>query len=311
VLCAGLVVAVAALWSSAARGDEPRIRGLELSWDAAGDCPERDAVLRSIAGFLPAPHAPAAAAVSAEIHVELLPDRRFLAHIALHGAALGTRRVAGADCRRVSEAAALIIAMTLDPLGLSERMSERAAAASERDALGFSLGLRAAGDLGSLPQPSLGTGFVLGVHAGRAHAEAEAMVWLPRLTRLSPESRGSRGSGEIGLFGAALRGCYDLAWSARVGFGFGPCLGAEAGLSTGRGIDVIEPVRKHGFWAAALAGLTVRQLGAGGPGLGSWLALEIAAPLVRPVYAIDGQGAIFRASALAARASVGVTWSFR
>jgi len=316
-LHAGLATALVWLTASAARGDQPPIPGLELSWDSADECPERDAVLRSIAGFLPAPSARAYAnvAVAAEVAVERLPDGRFRAEIALRGATAGDRRLEGNDCRRVAEAAALIIAMTLDPLGSTERVTEGSLAGGEHDRLALSIGARAAGDLGSLPQPSLGAGVVLGVHLDRAHAEAEAMAWLPRLTRLtrltSDGASSLGGGGEIGLFAGALRGCYDFVRVAGLGLGFGPCLGAEAGLSTGRGIDVLEATRRHGFWAAALAGLSARQLGAGVAGLGSWLSLELALPLARPVYAIDGHGEIFRASPLAARVSVGVTWSFR
>jgi hypothetical protein len=295
------------LSSARARADEPHIGALELSWDAGDECPEREAVLQTIAALLPEPGARADenAAVAADVRVDRLPDRRFRAQIVLRGATSGDRRLEGSDCLRVAEAAALIIALTLDALGTTAGVIERSPADGDAERLGLAIGARAAGDVGSLPQPSLGVGVVLGAQLGRAHAALEAMAWLPRVT-----DAGAGGSGEIGLFSAALRGCYDLVASSRQRLGFGPCAGLEGGVSTGRGIAVLEPARREGLWGAALGGLSVRQLGSG-PGLGSWLSLELAVPLYRPTYAIDGQGAIFRAAALAARAAVGMTWSFR
>jgi hypothetical protein len=308
-LRAGLAAILLLPTSARVRAEEPHVAGLELSWDADDECPERDAVLQTVAALLPEPrvHAEGNAVVAAEVRVERLPDRRFRAQIHLRGATAGDRQLEGADCRRVAEAAALIIALTLDPLGTTAGVVERSPAGGGDEQLRLAIGARAAGDIGSLPQPSLGAGVVLGAQLGPAHAALEAVAWLPRVTGAGASDGGS---GEIGLFSAALRGCYDLVSSGRQRLGFGPCLGAEAGVSTGRGIAVLAPARRNGFWGAALAGLSVRQLGRG-PGLGSWLSLELAVPLYRPTYAIDGQGTIFRAAALASRAAVGMTWSFR
>ena len=286
--------------------DDARLAGLELEWDAPDACPDRDQVLRWITAYLPvrAPGVRTPWVVHARVReVREVREVRYEIAIAMPGGE-AQRSFAGDDCPRVAEAAALVIALSVDPLGTSARIGAPEAQPAS-DALTVVLAARMAGDLGSLPQPSLGVGAGVALELARARAEADVMAWLPRATA---RSANELGGGEIGLFSAALRGCYDFVHGEHA-LGFGPCLGAEAGVSTGRGIDVADAARRQGLWLAALGGLTLRQLGE--PGLGSWLSLELVVPLRGPEYAIDGYGTIFQASALAVRASLGAAWRFR
>jgi hypothetical protein len=304
----GVVFALATLGCGAAHASAALDDTLDLRWNVARECPDRDAALESIAGFLPGGLPAAGAPIEVSVRIARGHDGRYRAEIAPH-TDLGAerRRFDGERCDRVAEAAALMIAMLIDPVGATERVArESEVPLQPADRTAVSLGVRAAGDVGALPQPTIGAGATVGLQLGRAHAALDAMAWLPRLSEAQP----SGGRAEIGLFSAGLRGCYDALLDTDEGLGFGPCLGLEAGVATGAGIDVLDPERVHGFWGAALAGMTVHQRVATS-GLGSALALELVVPVIRPAFEIEGEGEIFRASPVVARASVTVFFGFR
>jgi hypothetical protein len=97
--------------------------------------------------------------------------------------------------------------MTVDPITTSGRVPAFEAAPSRSGARTRMLvGLRALADIGSLPGLASGLGAVLGVESGRWRLEGEAEAWLPRLAiGGATKSQG----GDIGLYSAGVRACWD------------------------------------------------------------------------------------------------------
>jgi hypothetical protein len=266
---------------------------------------------------------------------------RWEARITTHSPSTsGERRLEGASCARVAEAVVLIVAMTLDPMGVAEHVTERKdaessasrdeprdesprdepratppaeqpALAESRDHPRFVVGARMAGDVGSLPAATLGATGVFGVQVGSVLVDAEGTLWLPRVAFVPPaasqDASSGSGGGEIHLYTGGLRGCWDFA-QASGELRFAGCAGGEAGMSAGVGIGLARASQASGLWAAALTGLAFHRGGVSG--LAYWFSVDAVFPIRRPTYAIDGVGSIFQASAIVGRASAGLEWLF-
>jgi hypothetical protein len=226
------------------------------------------------------------------------------AHITTRGTGgVGERRFMGSTCERVADAATLIVAMTLDPVGVASRVEPSHARASE-DELRFGVGAEGKLDVGSLPLPALGAAALFGASYARWRIEGDGTLFLPRVA-----SRGPRpgSGGEIGLYTAGLRGCFEGLDIPSLPLRAGVCAGAELGYTTGRGIDIRYPTRSGGLWGAALVGLTLREIASP---LSPWLSVDVGAPYPRPTYEIEGFGPVFRSSPVIMRAAIGMAWIF-
>jgi hypothetical protein len=294
---------------------------LALDWNAGPGCPDGASAAASIREILGAPIA-TGASDAVQVDIAPLADGLWEARIVTRGAGgSGERRFVGPTCKLVSDAAVLVVAMTVDPMATAERVTAMRDA-SQRPAPTAALarppssdwprmlaGLRAAADVGSLPGPSAGLGMALGVQYRRLRVEGEATAWLPRLALARPSR--DRG-GEIGLYTGALRGCWDGLRSASGELALAGCLEGEAGVTTGQGTTgIARPKETSGLWVAAFAGLTLSQGSAAG--LRSWLSLDVGTPIRRPEYVIDEGAApvaVFQASAVVGRAALGAAWMF-
>jgi hypothetical protein len=249
-----------------------------------------------------------------------LDDGRWGARILTRGPyGSGDRRFEGPTCNLVADAAVLVVAMTVDPTAIAKRiqsMRETPQAArpssappQEQPRPRALAGLRAAADVGSLPALTGGLGVVLGVQFVHWHLEGEATAWLPRLALAPPAPQ--RG-GEIGLYGASLRACWDGVQSASRELRLGACLEGEAGVTTGQGTTgLARPDQTSGLWVATFAGVTARQVSASG--LVPWLSLDVGTPIRRPMFVIESgtsRAFVFQASELVGRAAMGLAWIF-
>lgn len=304
-----------ALWSAFGRADEPK--HLDLEWNVADGCPDRaeaEAAIREIIGQRPTKDADVD---FVRVDIARLAEDRWEARIVTHAASdTGVRRFEGPSCKRVTEATILIVAMTLDPLGVSEEMSTLKATEHAEappppaEGPGVMFGARAVGDVGSLPGPTLGIAGVLGIQSGPAHVEGEGTVWLSR-----PADAPALGGvvGDISLYTGGLRVCWDAIQAAGGELRLGGCLGGEAGTLTGRGNGTIpNPTTQHGTWAAGLAGVSLRQVGSSG--LTFWMSVDVGVPIRRPRFVIDasaGNQLVFQSSPVVGRASCGLAWIFR
>jgi hypothetical protein len=306
--CFVTVCGFAVLHSGRALAGNPRSSPLALRWEVVDGCPDAATAQHIIGDFLEQRGTQLTAAAAASVIIRQQPDRRFQAEISVRDASgSGERHIEGTRCDRVAEAAALIVAMTLESIELAERLkSPPAPLLPSGEPTRFSISAGVTGDIGSLPLPSLGVSVGLGLQLGLSRVEATGTAWLPRLG-VDPSSGGA---GEIGLFSAGIRGCYDVLRAAGDTLGVGPCLGAEVGLSFGRGVNQTPEARsEQGAWWAVLAGVELRQRTESG--FGTWFSLEAGVPISRPVYVIEGAGRIFRASPVLGRAALGIAWTFR
>jgi hypothetical protein len=207
----------------------------------------------------------------------------------------------------VAEAAAMIVGMALDPLEAAERVAPSTTAPARRGEgkpMRVAIGARAKGDIGSLPAPSLGASVAVAAIVRRLELELEAAAWMPRIEERGPVE-GSGGS--IALYAGGFRGCWD-ALAGSTGLRAGPCLAAELGFASGRGINIRNPETSRTLWGAALLGASVRQIGESGLSWGA--SLEIGLPFRRATYEIEGYGDVFRASPVIGRLSITMAWIF-
>lgn len=294
----GAVVAAALLhFGTSARAAEPPAPLIEFDWDVTAGCPDKEWATRAVTAYLGPRAARARTTVRVTIREHPLRRSRYVARIATEGqGGSGERTFDGATCTSVAKAATLVVAIAVDP----ETVSNRVHVPEPSTELGA--GLAVSGDVGSLPDPTLGAGAFFAFRSGPASVDVRGLAWLPRL-----ESKGPRAGtgGMISLYSGALRGC----WTA-LDLGAGDvaaCLTAEAGLMTGRGVNLLIPESSHGFWMAGLAGFVLRsRLGP----LRPWISVDAGTPFVRPTFEIEGFGDVFRSSSLIGRASFAVAWIF-
>jgi hypothetical protein len=312
---------------TAARADDAPASLLDLEWTVAEGCPDRQSARAAIEALLGAQPAGEQPPITVRVEISRLPSGQWQARISTPDRqVIGERVLKGASCELLVGATALIVAIALDPVATAERVAVRgqepatpppapvpaapttprpiaSTPRTETDRTRIAAGLRAAGDLGSLPEPTLGVGFTLDLSHARALLRAEATAWLPRVALRGPVA-GS--GGEIGLYSGALRGCYDALQASGRRFRLGPCLAAEAGLSTGAGINLTHPARSSSPWVAALGGLLVRQRA---QAVTLWALAEGGLAIRRPVFAIEGfQEPVFQASPVLGRISLGAAW---
>jgi hypothetical protein len=309
--CFGIVA-----FASAAHGAEPA-RGIELEWRAPAGCPDEAWARKAIDAYLGRRTLEAFKPITVRVQITAVAGGRWRAALSVGGGASGNRVFEGATCARVGDAAVLIVALMLDPVQVATQIeapraegpsavpvpAETSRATESRPSTRVELSVQAAGDAGSLPEPTVGAGLAAGVRIGRIAAQADIMAWIPRRAFGGPTAASG---GEIGLYTASVRGC--LSAISALALAVAPCVRAEGGLSSGTGFGIAEPVTSRNFWGAAFVGLSIRQPSA--ERLGAWLAVEGGVPFVRPNYVIEDFGTVFRAGAILGRVSFGLAWSF-
>ena len=307
--CVGALAALVT-WPARALAAEPAASRLRLEWHAPAGCPDREQAYAAIAAALGKPLPARETPAVVRVQIAQREDGRWNADIWMYGAeGSGERSFIGASCTDVAEAAALIVAMALDPTAAAARGESGAADAragpSTDTPARLSAGLRLSADAGSLPEPSAGAALVFGLEHARLRAQLEAAAWLPQEARIG---RDAELGGRFGLFTGALRGCFDVLLFAADALRAGPCLAFEAGLATGRGLDISEPGTDRDLWAAALGGVSLRHVGSSPVQLG--LLVELGVPLHRLIWEIDDFAEVFRAAPVVGRLSLGAVWRF-
>jgi hypothetical protein len=183
----------------------------------------------------------------------------------------------------------------------SDRPTSPTEASRERDddALGVLAALFAVGELGMLPQPTLGAALGVGVGAGAWSAEVGPMFLIPRPGSLENDT--SRG-GEIGYMGGYAAGCLAPFRSRR----FDVCGAFEFGRIAGTGFGVTDPLPGEALWLApALFGAMRVPVAGSFRGEGR---LGLVAPLHRPTFELDDLGDVHRPALLSVRGELGFSW---
>jgi len=312
---AGAALCLATL-AAPPRADAEPSRGVDLEWRAPPGCPDEAWARTAIDAYLGQRAHESFKPIAVRVEITAAPGGRWRAALSVGGGANGSRTFEGATCSRVGDAAVLIVALMLDPVEVVAQMEPRVEAprgappvaeeprvVERPDATRIELAVQAAGDAGSLPEPTLGAGLGAGLRSGRLSMELDLLAWVPRRAFGGPTPSSG---GEIRLYTASLRGC----WGSMRGLGLvlAPCARAEGGISSGTGFGIAEPASSQNFWGAAFLGFLIRQ--ASVQRLGAWLAIEGGVPFARPNYVIEEFGTVFRAAPVLGRVSLGLAWSF-
>jgi hypothetical protein len=231
---------------------------MAIEWMAPPECPTREWLLAEVSRLLGRPpdeRVPPAMRVQGEVtHVQGAPYRVFLRTEAADGT--GERTLEDPACIRVAEAAAVVIALAIDP-GAVVQTENRARGAQPpsvpQRAARFAAAPLIAADFGTLPRPRLGLGLLAALLAGRTvRAEVAATSWLPEDI---PAGGGVPGGAHVRmLFLGNMRAC---AAGAEREMDVGGCLGIEAGALEAIGFGISRPATTVGLWLAATIGPTL------------------------------------------------------
>jgi hypothetical protein len=307
-----LVALVCVMRGSLALAQVPAASKLELEWHAPSGCLDRETARAAIDRALSLSAVVRVAPAVVHVTIGAADSERWDAEIWMYDAhGSGERSVVGTSCLEVAQATVLIVALALASTPELEPATPRAGAASSqqsdrnRNRLRFAASVRVAGDTGSLPKADLGFGLTLGMEAGRARAEADLGLWLPRT---ASDGLAADSGGRLFLYGATLRGCYDLLRASAGAFRLGPCASAELGATLGRGLGLAVRRTRSVFWGASLLGLSARYFGAAPLWFG--LLAELGLPWHRASWSVEDVGTVFQPSVLVGRMSLGVGWLF-
>lgn len=317
---------------AAAQEHEPL---LELEWSAPPGCPTHDEVVTRVNDLVGHARPSMGRTVSARGRVTSEPAvahrPRYRLDLTIAGSESNRRSMVGDDCSHLVDAAALILALDIDPDALAHhgpspeefehapvpppssaasRETRSNAASSPRPPMasraratgrGFDLygGPRLVLDDGSLPRTTLGVAAFAAVTRGHLALEAQGTAYNERFTAHAP--RTGRGAAYVSLATFAAHACWrafllDVDWRS--------CLGGEVGLESATGVGVARPETSRGVWSAGSLMFAARAMPRSriSPTAGLALVYPFGA---HPVF-IDGLGTIFEPSVLALRCFLGV-----
>jgi hypothetical protein len=242
------------------------------------------------------------------VSVRILPERddgSFALEIATRsGSELLSRELVAASCTEASEAAALIVAMAIDPPA-DEPPAEVAREGAQPWGASRALYLRTSGgvSLREVPRPSPLASAGLGLALGALELSAEGSWVAEQRGRLAGarEDGTARGAGDIGLAGGLLGLCY-VPLRARVALL--SCGMLELAAYRSRGVDISNPATQRLLrWAGALrlaARIRVQRLWS------VFSALDLVYSPRSIAFVIDDVGVVYRAQRLGGRLSLGL-----
>jgi hypothetical protein len=289
---------------------------LALSWLAPETCPDADserAEIRRRVGVIDPTHVPEL--VAAEVEIRASAAGAFVLSLRTRvGETAGERSLTGEDCRPLADAAALVLALLINPqasvgpapptVTAPPPVTAPPAPPADDDATfdqhaRFGMGLDAVMAFGVLPGPAAGL-------AGRGFFRHGRLVVMARaggfFAKDKPAAVLPGASASYYVLESALTICARTLPGRRLGAML--CLGPAVERLHGSSSGVSSPGEASAFWACALAEaagqlrLTRRtrlRLAAEARGLGS-----------RPDFAILGLGTVYRPAAVSLRGALGV-----
>jgi hypothetical protein len=319
---------------------EERERLLDLEWSSPEGCPDHDEVVARVDDLVgharPMGHRRVSARGRMTTSAATTRERRYRLELVVVGNEANRRSMTGDDCSHLVDAAALILALDIDPDVLTRREAEAAPPADRdhvttsppaaapppvdktlpgplrrpahtlapvRRALHLLGGARLVLDEGSLPRTTLGVGALVALARGPLMFEVQGTAYNEQFTVAGP--RGGRGGAYVSLATLGAHACWrgralDVDWRA--------CLGGEAGLESTTGVSVARPETATGLWSAASLMFAARVLPRSvvSPTAGLALVHPIGAP---PVF-IGGFGTIFEPPVVVVRCFFGLDARF-
>lgn len=311
----GALASLAATFFAIGETEAPRTDNLalELVWDAPEGCPdlasERAEIQRRV-GDIQRPATSAPIAAEGEIRVDA-SGGYVLSLRTRVGAITGERVLSGEDCHELADAAALVLALLINPEAAAEPAppeeppparlppSPQGAAASVQQRSGLGVGVDAVLAAGVLPGLAEGLAARFFYQRGHIVAAVHVVGFLPK-EKPAPLLPGA--SASFYRLESGLELCAATPPSRR--WGGALCLGGAAVRLHGRSAGVSAAGESNAYWLEASlqgsvhVGLTpaVRlRMAADVHGLGS-----------RPDFAILGLGSVYRPSLLSIRGALGV-----
>jgi hypothetical protein len=297
--------ALALLLASAARAEPSG--ALTLRWNAPIDCPQPANIESEVSALLP-PGVELDRARAFEVEIETLAAGGY--RLQLREASAGESvRVLG-SCAEAAEAAAVLMAMALDagarapviapqpePNAAEQPAAVAAPAEPALERGAWTLGAAALGDVGSLPDPSVGA-----LLSATWSLRALRLGWHGRyLPAQSADEVPSGSSAKIDLYAAALNGAF--LWSVGT-FAFGPAADLELGYLHGRA-EGVPSARGAGTSWAAITGGALAEVRLH-PRISLQFGALLGAPLWHPRFALAPSRALFTADSLVFRWFLGV-----
>ena len=329
------MLAFAASWGERARA-EGGLERVSLRWNAPEACPDDVSLTQAVEAYLGQP-----LSVTREQPLSILVDvtanaAGFAAKLRFKSpSGIEERELEHPECQKLTDAAALVIALVIDPARVNARQAAPAAAvaaalplaaklgpvvvsaappAAARDATPvqhpeavsapFQFPLEVSGLIGGGALPGVGPGLGLSLFIARGHFEAGLVgrYWVPREKQVpgSPSADIS-----LGWLAAELRGCglpWLGAWRLRL------CVGGGGGDLWGHGQGVSNSRTRH----TALPTLSVgTSLAYGGDRLSPFIGLDASLLLLRPRLGVSQAGEsveVFKSSTAAVSGQLGLIY---
>ena len=303
---------------------------LMLSWSAPEGCPTQETLQSAIDRYLGGAGLSLAREVRADAKVTALEDGGFrLALLVETGGGTSVASIDAERCELLVKAAALKIAVTVDPLAVldtveaeppaqpqppPEEKEEEAAPIIEPEPepepepppsepkVRGAIAAQGLASYGVLPNFGAGVGLSAAIVFERWRFEAAGAYWPSRSER-TDLTHDIGGNFMLGT--AALRGCPEPKYK-KVEFPL--CLGVELGAMRGEGFGVDDAAVASRLWAAALLGLGVTWAFTDHLAVGA--RLEAVVALARPEFSIRGAGLLHQAGPAAPRGLVGLEVRF-
>ncbi|HMJ12516.1 MAG TPA: hypothetical protein VK524_13925 [Polyangiaceae bacterium] len=317
--CLALLVALAPARASAA--ETHTARDVHLTWSAPDTCPHVREVTERMERLLSRSAGPRTQ-LYADGSVRSDPHGYRLEMRIGQGERPALRSMRATSCRELSDAAALILALLVDPqLQIEEEPRVPSPVSTPRPAparstsaervspqeSGTSWGAAGGPVLawGALPGAAPGLTAAGFAEVGRIRLELGAL-WLPYAKRVVQDSDPEPPKGgKLSLIAGAARACYLLGVAPELG----ACAGGELGVLGAKGFGTEQDRRRSVLWAAL------------GPGLAAALPLGQAASLAlgadllfalnRPRFELDNVGLVHRPAPVGLRLKAGVLLHFR
>jgi hypothetical protein len=337
-LVAGIAVTLAPFIASAAGTGE----AVSLTWNSPAGCPDRGAVLERLRSLLVVSKVSGEQVTAQGTVVGGPPSGTWELNLeTVQGERTWKRTINSASCDELADAAALIIALVVDPdlmteaqanagavtqkppsptvptlpatppvspappvVALPEQTEQPAQLDKRRTPIAFVVGGAAVVDLGSLPGASFGAELAIGMRLAHAQIDALGMFFPSTETviRADPKS-----GGDLGLIGGGVRGCY---WAPSPTWGWGVCAGIELGSMRGEGFGTDFTGTEARLWAATRLGAFATYPLA--KSLAFRASLEGLLPVTRPTFELVnvGTGTVHQPSIVSGRLQLGIEAHF-
>ena len=304
----------------------PTVPELALTWQAPAGCPSSGDVQAQFARLLGgAARAPTGKHIAATLAVRSSAPETWTLDLAtvLDGAA-GRRTLEGDSCASVTSAAALILALMVDPAAAERAVAESAPAPpppvappskapttltvappepapAPRTVFGFAR-VFAGGVAAFLPTPAPAAGLAVGARRRRLAAELNVLASEERsapAVMLTPAA-----GGDFRLIAGGARACGELGGHAII---WSVCAGGELERLSGTGFGAnagVSPTPKSALMGAGTGGLLVTLPLA--PSFSLALDLDAVVRVYRPTLAINTEDRVFRVPLASAFAALGI-----